>query len=94
MVTLNDFVLVVPDEEEAQYTPSGLSLIGSAGSPIVSGIVLSAPEMVVTDNLGFESGLVTGSKIYFLKGDRKVFAFRDWPRVILLRFREIVAVDE
>lgn len=95
MDTLNDFVLVVPDEKAEELTPAGLVLVGSASNPIVSGVIYKVPDVVIMPYVGgFEHQLEAGDRVFFTKRDANHRPFNlDGRSVILLRFGELIGYE-
>ena len=89
MEALNDVVLVIPDEEESeQFSPGGLALPASMKSPIASGVVYSISEDI------YDVPVEDGSRVYYLKGDRVKWTLPSGTKVTLIKYEELVAVDE
>lgn len=95
MVIINDYVLVTPEEEEQeQFTPSGLILPQDMKDPIVSGTVINCPKKVTYPNgKQVKSEIQPDQTVHYLRGTGLAYKFGG-VNYLLLRYAEIIGYEE
>lgn len=93
MKTLNDWVLVSPNESEQQFTPGGLTLPESMQKPLRSGMVVGIAEQVVLANgKRIDADVVYGDQVYWLRNSG--YSWNEGGKsYVLLRFGELIGTD-